>query len=108
MEVHDDESLANHIGSEPCTYGGDTMGEASVGECIGQPLSREKSNWDADAVDPAEGNMDMYAIASAWPILRGPRPWHVQTLLAWKPGDLATGLRIGPQVRAGKASCRSR
>ena len=45
MQVHNDESLANHIGSEPCIDGGDTMGEASAGECIGQPLSREKSNW---------------------------------------------------------------
>lgn len=25
MEVHDDESLANHIGSEPCTYRGDIV-----------------------------------------------------------------------------------
>ena len=74
MQVHDDESLANHIGSEPCTYGGDTVGEASAGECIGQPLSRENSNWDADGDDSPEGNMDMYAIATAWPTLRGPRP----------------------------------
>ena len=51
MQVHNEESLANHIGSEPCIDGGDTMGEASAGECIGQPLSRENSNWDADAVD---------------------------------------------------------
>ncbi len=51
MQVHNDESLANDIGSEPCIDGGDTMGEASAGVCIGQPLSRENSNWDADAVD---------------------------------------------------------
>ena len=33
MQVHDDESLANDIGTEPCIDGGDTMGEASAGEC---------------------------------------------------------------------------
>ena len=51
MQVHDDESLANEIGPEPCAVGGDVKGEASAGEDIGQPLSRERFNWDADAVD---------------------------------------------------------
>ena len=37
MKVHYDEGVANHIGPEPCV----ANDEASVGECIGQPLSRE-------------------------------------------------------------------
>ena len=108
MQVHDDESLANDIGPEPCATGGDANGEASAGEDIGRPLSRESFNWDADAVDPAEGNTDVRVIASAFPVPRGPRPWHVSTFLAWKPGDLADGPWIGPWARIGKATSRSR
>jgi hypothetical protein len=38
VRVRDDEGVANHIGPEPCAGNG----EASVGECIGQLLSRER------------------------------------------------------------------
>lgn len=51
VQVHDDESLANDIGPEPCAIGGDANGEVLAGEDIGQPLSRESFNWDADAVE---------------------------------------------------------
>jgi hypothetical protein len=37
----------------------------------------------------AEGNMFGRVIASARTTRRGQRPWHVQTLLAREPGDLA-------------------
>jgi hypothetical protein len=37
VQVHYDEGVANRIGPEPCA----SNGEASVGECTGQPLSRE-------------------------------------------------------------------
>ena len=40
MQVHYDEGVANHIGPEPCAGAREGVGEASVGECIGQPLSR--------------------------------------------------------------------
>src|SRR5262245_54063027 len=43
----------------------------------------------ADAVHMAEGNISGRVIASAWTTRRGQRPWHVQTLLAREPGDLA-------------------
>jgi hypothetical protein len=36
VRVHYGEGVANHIGPEPCA----SNGEASVGECISQPLSR--------------------------------------------------------------------
>ncbi len=71
MKVHYDEGVAIYIGPEPCVgvrEGGD---EASVGEGIGQPLSRESSNPGAD----------------------------VQTLLAREPGDLAidrSAIAAGP------------
>ena len=41
MKVHYDEGVANRIGPEPCAGVCEDVGEASVGERIGQPLSRE-------------------------------------------------------------------
>ena len=41
MEVHYDEGIANHIGPEPCAGIREDAGEASAGDRIGQPLSRE-------------------------------------------------------------------
>ena len=41
MQVHCDEGIANHIGPEPCAGAREDVGEASVGERIGQPLSLE-------------------------------------------------------------------
>ncbi len=91
MEVHYDEGLANRIGPEPCVVGREAGGEASAGVRIGQPLSRERFNRDADAVVTAEGETGMRDNASASLVLRGRRPWHVRTLLDWKPGDLDLG-----------------
>ena len=39
MKVHYDEGLAIHIGPKPCAYLREKAGEASAGECTGQPLS---------------------------------------------------------------------
>ena len=41
MQVHFDEGVANHIGPEPCAGVREDVGEASAGEHIGQPSSRE-------------------------------------------------------------------
>lgn len=51
------------IGAEPSAVGRGAGGEASAGERIGQPLSRERCDRSADAVCPAEG--DAIACASA-------------------------------------------
>ena len=91
MQVHYDEGVANPIGPEPRVVGREAGGEASAGVCIGQPSSRERINWDADAVVTAEGETGMRAKASACPVLRGRRPWHVRKLLDRKPGDLVVG-----------------
>ena len=89
MKVHCDEGVASHIGPEPCAVVREDIGEASAGECIGQPLSREIGLiLGADAVLLAEGNTDGCVTASAYPAQRGRRPWHVRTLLAREPGDL--------------------
>jgi hypothetical protein len=41
VRVHHDEGVAIRIGPEPCVGIREGVGEASVGERIGQPLSRE-------------------------------------------------------------------
>jgi hypothetical protein len=110
VEVRYDEGVANHIGPEPCAVVREDLGEASVGDRIGQPLSREIDViLGADAVPLAEGNMDGCAIASARPARRGLRPWHVRTLLVREPGDLMSDQGGSPPLaRTGKARSRSR
>ena len=109
MKVHCDEGVANHIGPEPCAVVREGIGEASVGERIGQPLNREsKKVSGADVVRSTEGNMDGSVIASARPTRRGRRPWHVWTLFVREPGDLGFGQREIPRVRIGKTRSRSR
>ena len=76
MGVLYDEDVANHIGPEPCAGVREDIGEASVGECIGQPLSREIDVIPgADTVLLVEGNTDGHVIASARRTGRGRRPW---------------------------------
>ena len=41
MQVRCDEGVAIHIGPKPCVCAREGAGEASAGERIGQPLSRE-------------------------------------------------------------------
>ena len=82
MKVRRDEGVANHIGPEPCACAREGTGEASVGECIGQPLSRERLFVPgADTVALLEGNTYGRDSASAHMPRRGRRTWHVQTLL---------------------------
>jgi hypothetical protein len=66
VKVHRDEGVANRIGPESCAAIREGCGEASTGECTGQPLSRERSKTPgADAVQTAEGNTYGRASASA-------------------------------------------
>ena len=93
MEVHYGEGVAIHIDPEPCAGTREGDGEASVGERIGQPWSREsKIVPSADVVVITEGNTDGRASASARPTRRGRRPWHVWKLFAREPGGLGFGL----------------
>jgi hypothetical protein len=93
VKVHCGEGVAIHIGPEPCVGIREGVGEASVGERIGQPSSREsKIVPSADVVVITEGNTDGRANASARPTRRGRRPWHVRKLFAREPGGLGFGL----------------
>ena len=42
MQVHHDEEVANRIDPESCAVAREGISEALTGECIGQPLSRER------------------------------------------------------------------
>jgi hypothetical protein len=96
VQVHRDEGVANRIGPEPCAGIREGVGEASAGERIGQPLSRDsRLILGADAVRLAEGNTTGRDIASARSTRRGRRLWHVRTLLAREPGDLGSDQRYG-------------
>lgn len=110
MQVRYDEGLAIHIGPEPCAGIREGVGEASVGERAGQPLSREiKLEPDADAVCWVEGKTIERVIASVLLIRRGLRPWHARKLVVRKPGDLPSTRVVGTSSgRIGKARSRSR
>lgn len=89
VKVHFSEGVAIHIGSEPCANAREVVGEASIGESTGQPLSRVRDLISsADGVDAPEGNMEGRVIASARPTRRGRRTWHVRKFLVREPGDL--------------------
>ena len=92
MKVHCDEGLAIHVAPDPCAGAREGVGEASVGERIGQPLSRETViNLGADVVYSTEGKTDRCVTASICRTRRGLRPWHVRKLLAREPGGLGFG-----------------
>ena len=95
MKVPHGEGVAIRTGPEPCVGTREGVGEASVGEHIGQPLSRENlNNLGADVFESTEGNTDGCDSASRRPTRRGPRPWHVWKVLVREPGDLGFGPRL--------------
>jgi hypothetical protein len=111
VQVHCDEGVAIRIGPEPCAGTREGVGEASAGEHVGQPLSRDrKLEPGVDAVCWAEDPAGGRAIASVHLTRRGLRPWHAWTLFARKPGDLQLDRRWqdAPTARIGKARSRSR
>ena len=76
------EGVAIHTGPESCAGRREATREALTGERIGQPLSGEiPIIRSADALVPAEGNMDGHAIASARPTPRR----LCQSALEWDP-----------------------
>jgi len=110
VQVRHDEGVAIRIGPEPCAVVCKGDSEASVGECIGQPLSLVKIHiLGADAFAKAEGNMDGRVNASVWTAQRGRRTWHVQKLFGREPGDPTSGLCLqSAPARIGEARSRSR
>lgn len=105
VKVHYDEGVANHVDPEPCGRDREVAPEASAGARIGQPSSRERSTSipDADAVVRAEGNTGRRVIASAFPIRRGRRTWHVRKLFV--SGNRETSCSAG-RLRRRAGPCR--
>jgi hypothetical protein len=95
VKVHHGEGVAIRTGPEPCVGTREGVGEASVGEHIGQPLSRESLivNRVPTCSKSRKATRDGRDIASPRPTRRGRRPWHVWTLFAREPGDLGFGQR---------------
>jgi hypothetical protein len=109
VQVHCDEGVAIHIGPEPCAGIREDVGEASVGERAGQPLSRDRKLFPgADAVCVAEGHVSECVNASALATRRGRRTWHARKLFAREPGDLGPDQPHYGLARIGKARSRSR
>jgi len=109
VQVHCSEGVATRTDPAPCVCGCEAEGEASAGVRIGQRLSRERINRDAGAFVTAEGATGVRVNASAPPVPRGRRPWHVQTVLVREPGNLTPDHRpCAALVRVGKATSRSR
>src|SRR6266446_6674639 len=107
MDVAEDDLLDRHLGA--LSPGAHDLRDAGLNPSRAvrwrprgrrrMPLSRESLDPGADAVSSTEGNTNRRTIASAWSTRRGRRTWHVQTLLAREPGDLAidrSAIAAGP------------
>jgi hypothetical protein len=93
VRVRYDEGLAIRIGPEPCVGIREGAGEASAGERIGQPWSRESLKRSGCRRGQNHGRQHGgRIIASARPARRGRRPWHVWKLFGREPGGLGFGL----------------
>ena len=107
MQVHYDEGVAIRIGPEPCVGAREGAGEASAGEHIGQPLSRE-------SLKQSRVPTWSYSRKATWagassrvlgPTRRGRRPWHVWKFPVREPGGLGFGPRLdtaGPHRKGEK------
>jgi hypothetical protein len=108
VQVPCDEGIAIHIGPKPCAGAREGVGEASAGECIGQPLSREKQSqvptrclsWKATRTGASQQALgrpgEVRDPGMCRRSLRGNR--EVSCLTAWQK----------PSVRIGEARSRSR
>lgn len=112
MEVRYDEGIASHIGPEPCAGIREDVGEASVGECTGQPLSRERvcfrvptpsTGWKAKWADAQ-------ARVSVWPgVVADPGMCRRSLYENREISGLAIHAKTtGWMVRSGKVRSRSR
>jgi hypothetical protein len=106
VKVPYDEGVATHIGPEPCAVVRKDGGEASAGECTGQPLNRERPIIPgADTVPNVEGHTHGRASCE-----RPDDPAWSQTLACTGRSHgrpVALIARAAP-VRIGKARSRSR
>jgi hypothetical protein len=109
VQVHCDEGVATRIGPAPCVSGREAGGEASAGEHIGQPSSRERFNSErrrrlTGGRQHGRGRDREHTSGPAWS----------ETLACMDAPCTGTGRSpvrpraVGPVVRAGKVTSRSR
>ena len=111
MQVHYDKGLATHIGPEPCAGLREDVGEASVGERAGQPLSRESPKSRVPTALTFRKATRMSALRE-----RSVDPAWSETLACTQAPCSGTGRSLdwppnpsfGWMVRSGKARSRSR
>jgi hypothetical protein len=113
VQVPYGEGVATHIGPKPCAVVRKGGGEASAGECTGQPLNRERPIIPgADTVPNVEGHTHGRAICE-----RPDDPAWSQTLACAEASCTGTGrshgrpaalIKRAALVRIGKARSRSR
>jgi hypothetical protein len=107
------EGVANRIGPEPCAGTCEGAGEASVGECIGQPLSRVRFLVPgADTVAVVEGNTRYFYRGGATGGMRAHMPlapWLVCEYTAYVSWVAGTGANRAPshqgQDRSSASGC---
>lgn len=108
MEVFHSEGVANRTDLESCVSIVSRGTPRSVDRGIGRPAiePRKLVLQDADVVQYTEGNTGRRAIASAGPILRGQRTWHVCTLLVRELGELRIDRQGAGPHGEGRRGCR--
>lgn len=109
MKVRYGEGLAIRIGPEPCVGTREGAGEASAGEHIGQPWSRESlNNLGADVVRITEGKtVGASSRVPIWPgVVEDPGMCGSSLFGNREVSGLACGWT--PQVRIGKTRSRNR
>jgi hypothetical protein len=108
VQVHYDEGVAIYIDPEPCVGVREDGDEASVGESIGQPLSRESLDPGADAVRARKATRT--GASSRAPARPGvvEEPGMCRRSLRGNREVSRSTVRQLPPVRIGKARSRSR
>jgi hypothetical protein len=109
VQVHYDEGLANHIGPESCVGIREDVGEASAGECAGQPLSHDRTFYPGCRRGSVRGRQ----YGGTRERERSNDPAWSETLEGTDApcagtGDLSSGQSRYGMVRIGKARSRSR
>lgn len=85
-----------------------SRGEASVGNCTGQPLIRKSNRHRVPTRFSTLKPTWMARYRERLKARRGRRSWYVQTLLGWAPGVLVADQWHSLLARIGKARSPSR
>jgi len=110
VQVHYDEGIAIHIGPEPCAGNREGVGEASVGEHAGQPLSRERmfSRAPTLSTERKSRRAGAQSQASVWPGVVADPGMYGRSLHGNREISGLAMTFMEDMVRSGKARSRSR